>query len=456
MLGPIGTPVAMVVLFFAGLPWLTGIGWRQFAAWVDTSFGVKLARDVSDDEARGIADLPRSALHRDDDIVQPTTAHTVNSMAPRQNGRYSRPTLWKPDPQARPKPRSSTPARPHVEPVAPSGWLKPATPQRSMPTPPAPITPASAMPPPTTGSTASLARAAANSQVPRPDPAPLPAGFEPVRPRPTGARPATAALKPTPPRTTVTPRPATAQPQRPPVRPAAAAGSAGLTQDAARRRPPQPTPARAPLYAWTEKPAAPITPAPSVHDTLRSIEASTAQWATLGGAQDDAGHAAAAAATAAGVAATAAGMAAPAAAAVPTGLPPRPTASRRMTPVHRSPTIRRRHTTTTHRSCSMRSIRQRPLSMHRLPIRAPWQSTPPHRTRCRIPASLMPRSRITPMTRSGTPTMSLPLSHRHRESRPHRRSTRPSTSRRGRTSPANRFPRSTHPPGTRSPSHRPM
>ncbi|MBD1414375.1 DNA translocase FtsK, partial [Burkholderia contaminans] len=226
VLGPIGTPVAMVVLFFAGLPWLTGIGWRQFAAWVDTSFGVKLARDGGDDEARGIADLPRSALHRDDDIVQPTTAHTVNSMAPRQNGRYSRPTLWKPDPQARPKPRSSTPARPHVEPVAPSGWLKPTAPQRSMPTPPAPITPATAMPPPTTGSTASLARAAANSQVPRPDPAPLPAGFQPVRPRPTAARPATAALKPTPPRTTVAPRPAATQPQRPPVRAAAGAGSA--------------------------------------------------------------------------------------------------------------------------------------------------------------------------------------------------------------------------------------
>ncbi|WP_423752808.1 DNA translocase FtsK [Burkholderia lata] len=279
-----------------------------------------MARDGGDDEARGIADLPRSALHRDDDVVQPTTAHTVNSMAPRQNGRYSRPTLWKPDPQARPKPRSSTPPRPHVEPVAPSGWLKPTAPQRSVPTPPAPITPASAMPPPTTGSTASLARAAANSQVPRPDPAPLPAGFEPVRPRPTAARPATAALKPTPPRTTVTPRPAAAQPQRPPVRAAAGAGSTGLPSDAARRRPVQPTPARAPLYAWTEKPAAPITPAPSVHDTLRSIEASTAQWATLSGAQDDAGHAAAAAATVAGVAAAAAGIAAPAAAAVPTGI----------------------------------------------------------------------------------------------------------------------------------------
>ncbi|WP_446479829.1 DNA translocase FtsK [Burkholderia cepacia] len=239
-------------------------------------------------------------------------------MAPRQNGRYSRPTLWKPDPQARPKPRSSTPPRPHVEPVAPSGWLKPTAPQRA-PTQPAPIPPASAMPPPTTGSTASLARAAANSQVPRPDPAPLPVGFEPVRPRPTAARPATPALKPTTPRTTVTPRPAAAQPQRPPVRPVAGAGSAGQPADTARRRPVPQTPARAPLYAWTEKPAAPIAPAPSVHDTLRSIEASTAQWATLGGAQSaDAGHAAAAAATVAGVAAAAAGVAAPASAAAST------------------------------------------------------------------------------------------------------------------------------------------
>ncbi|HIH2662617.1 hypothetical protein A8E82_05595, partial [Burkholderia cenocepacia] len=138
VLGPVGTPVAMVVLFFAGLPWLTGIGWRQFAAWVDTSFGVKLSRDGGDDDARGIADLPRSALHRDDDVVQPTTAHTVNSMAPRQNGRYSRPTLWKPDPQARPKPRSKTPPRPLAEPVAPSGWLKPTASPRT-PVPPAPI-----------------------------------------------------------------------------------------------------------------------------------------------------------------------------------------------------------------------------------------------------------------------------------------------------------------------------
>ncbi|MEN8515541.1 DNA translocase FtsK, partial [Burkholderia sp. RS02] len=107
---------------------------------------------------------------------------------------------------------------------------------------------------------------------------------------------------------------------RPPVRPAAGIGAAGLPPDTARRRPASQTPVRAPLYAWTEKPAAPITPAPSVHDTLRSIEASTAQWATLGGSQStDAAHAAAAAATVAGMAATAASVAAPVSAAVSNG-----------------------------------------------------------------------------------------------------------------------------------------
>ncbi|WP_175760377.1 DNA translocase FtsK [Burkholderia ambifaria] len=325
VLGPIGTPVAMVVLFFAGLPWLTGIGWRQFAAWVDTSFGVKLARDVDDDDVRGVADLPRSALHRDDDLVQPTTAHTVNSMAPRQNGRYSRPTVWKPDPQARPKPRSNAAPRPLAEPVAPSGWLKP-TPASRMPAPPAPGT-ASAMPPPTTGSTASLARAAANAQVPRPSPAPLPAGFEPVRPQPTAARPATAALKqPAAPRTAVTPRPVGATPPRTPARPVtgAGAGAGGQSQDAARRRPTPPAPARAPLYAWVQQPAEPITPAPSVHDTLRSIEASTAQWAALDGVRPtDASPATAAATTAATVAGTVAAagsVASTASTAVPAGV----------------------------------------------------------------------------------------------------------------------------------------
>ncbi len=315
VLGPIGTPVAMVVLLLAGLPWLTGIRWRQFAAWVDASFGVKLARDVADDDVRSVADLPRGALHRDDDIVQPTTAHTVNSMAPRQNGRYSRPTLWKPDPQARPKPRNKAAARPLAEPVAPSGWLKP-TPAKRMPAPPVPATP-SAMPPPTTGSTASLARAAANAQGPRPNPAPLPAGFQPVRPQPTAARPAAAAAataavaaskQPSAPRATVAPRTVGATPPRTAARPATGA-AAGPTADPARRRPAPPTPARAPLYAWVQQPAEPITPAPSVHDTLRSIEASTAQWAALDGVRpgNAAGTAAAAGSSASEATAAAVG-----------------------------------------------------------------------------------------------------------------------------------------------------
>ncbi|AYY59568.1 DNA translocase FtsK [Burkholderia multivorans] len=313
LLGPIGTPVAMVVLLFAGLPWFTGIGWRRFAAWVDTSFGVKLARDTGDDDAHGIADLPRSALYRDDDIVQPTTAHTVNPMAPRQNGRYARPTLWKPDPQARPKPRSKPAPRPPVEPVAPSGWLKPASGTR-MPVPPAP--PATgAMPPPTIGSTASLARAAANAQ-PRPEPAPLPAGFEPMRPRPTAVRPAAALRQPAAPRATVAPRAAAPAPARPLARPAGGTAGIGASADASRRRVTAPPQKRAPLYAWADKPAAPITPAPSVHETLRSIEASTAQWATLAGAAAsvDAVRTTASAAGVIGIgdASPAAGVAAPA------------------------------------------------------------------------------------------------------------------------------------------------
>ncbi|PRH48823.1 DNA translocase FtsK [Burkholderia multivorans] len=321
VLGPIGTPVAMVVLLFAGLPWLTGIGWRRFAAWVDTSFGVKLARDTGDDDAHGIADLPRSALYRDDDIVQPTTAHTVNPMAPRQNGRYARPTLWKPDPQARPKPRSKPAPRPPVEPVAPSGWLKPASGTR-MPVPPVPPAPPAtgAMPPPTIGSTASLARAAANAQ-PRPEPAPLPAGFEPMRPRPTAVRPAAALRQPAAPRATVAPRAAAPAPARPLARPAGGTPGVGASADASRRRVAAPPQKRAPLYAWADKPAAPITPAPSVHETLRSIEASTAQWATLAGAAAsvDAARTTASAAGVIGVgdASAAAGVAAPASAPAP-------------------------------------------------------------------------------------------------------------------------------------------
>ncbi|WP_310700794.1 DNA translocase FtsK, partial [Burkholderia multivorans] len=198
------------------------------------------------------------------------------------------------------------------------GWLKPASGTR-MPAPPAP--PATgAMPPPTIGSTASLARAATNAQ-PRPDPAPLPAGFEPMRPRPTAVRPAAALRQPAAPRATVAPRAAAPAPARPLARPAGGTAGIGASADASRRRVAAPPQKRAPLYAWADKPAAPITPAPSVHETLRSIEASTAQWATLAGAAAsvDAARATASAAGVIGVgdASAAAGVAAPASAPAP-------------------------------------------------------------------------------------------------------------------------------------------
>ncbi|MEX3581749.1 MAG: hypothetical protein VB137_02415 [Burkholderia sp.] len=43
---------------------------------------------------------------------------------------------------------------------------------------------------------------------------------------------------------------------------------------ALRRRP-------TPLYAWSDKPAQPVEPSPNLQDTLRSIDASTAQWVAL-------------------------------------------------------------------------------------------------------------------------------------------------------------------------------
>ncbi|WP_253641228.1 DNA translocase FtsK, partial [Burkholderia multivorans] len=117
------------------------------------------------------------------------------------------------------------------------------------------------------------------------------------------------------------PRAAAPAPARPLARPAGGTPGIGASADASRRRVAAPPQKRAPLYAWADKPAAPITPAPSVHETLRSIEASTAQWATLAGAAAsvDAARTTASAAGAIGVgdASAAAGVAAPASAPAP-------------------------------------------------------------------------------------------------------------------------------------------
>ncbi|VBY23747.1 cell divisionftsk/spoiiie [Burkholderia pseudomallei] len=383
--GHVGTPFAMIALFVVGLPWLVGVRWRQVNAWLDASFGIRFARERGDEEPRGVADLPRAALHRDDDRrvrraadVQPTTAHTVNSMAPRQNGRYARPTLWKPNDAQRGERRSASAggaARAAAEPTAPAGWLKPGAgfakvagaaaaasepaktaggamsahhapktinpplsvggaPKAAGPamtgsgaakTPP----PASAMPAPTIAAAKPaaatmppsglskaerLAAPTGGAAAPLAAPAAAvtsPAAFAPAATgiaKPIGSTAAVAALgkraqaRPAAPDPRFAPRrpatqaavsaarnrPMTFTPSRQttgatPPQPAPRAQTAAPTAETARKRAPA-NPARAPLYAWHEKPAERIAPAASVHETLRSIEASAAQWTALAGA----------------------------------------------------------------------------------------------------------------------------------------------------------------------------
>ncbi|ONC39096.1 cell division protein FtsK [Burkholderia pseudomallei] len=409
--GHVGTPFAMVALFVVGLPWLVGVRWRQVNAWLDASFGIRFARERGDEEPRGVADLPRAALHRDDDRrvrraadVQPTTAHTVNSMAPRQNGRYARPTLWKPNDAQRGERRSASAggaARAAAEPTAPAGWLKPgaqprgAQPAAAMATgaagaaaagastagfakvagaaaaasepaktaggamsahhapktinPPLSVggapkaagpamtgsgaaktpPPASAMPAPTIAAAKPaaatmppsglskaerLAAPTGGAAAPLAAPAAAvtsPAAFAPAATgiaKPIGSTAAVAALgkraqaRPAAPDPRFAPRrpatqaavsaarnrPMTFTPSRQtacstPPQPAPRAQTAAPTAETARKRAPA-NPARAPLYAWHEKPAERIAPAASVHETLRSIEASAAQWTALAGA----------------------------------------------------------------------------------------------------------------------------------------------------------------------------
>ncbi|ALB93180.1 cell division protein FtsK [Burkholderia pseudomallei] len=412
--GHVGTPFAMIALFVVVLPWLVGVRWRQVNAWLDASFGIRFARERGDEEPRGVADLPRAALHRDDDRrvrraadVQPTTAHTVNSMAPRQNGRYARPTLWKPNDAQRGERRSASAggaARAAAEPTAPAGWLKPgaqprgAQPAAAMATgatgatgaaaagastagfakvagaaaaasepaktaggamsahhapktinPPLSVggapkaagpamtgsgaaktpPPASAMPAPTIAAAKPaaatmppsglskaerLAAPTGGAAAPLAAPAAAvtsPAAFAPAAigiAKPIGSTAAVAALgkraqaRPAAPDPRFAPRrpatqaavsaarnrPMTFTPSRQttgatPPQPAPRAQTAAPTAETARKRAPA-NPARAPLYAWHEKPAERIAPAASVHETLRSIEASAAQWTALAGA----------------------------------------------------------------------------------------------------------------------------------------------------------------------------
>ncbi|MFT4068743.1 MAG: DNA translocase FtsK 4TM domain-containing protein, partial [Paraburkholderia sp.] len=91
LLGHIGTPLAALALLLISLPWLIDFRWRDFAAWADGAFGLGLSRGLAkrDEEAR---------RHRTVDDSPPSHGSpATNTMAPKNsNGRYARPTVWRP------------------------------------------------------------------------------------------------------------------------------------------------------------------------------------------------------------------------------------------------------------------------------------------------------------------------------------------------------------------------
>ena len=95
LLGHIGTPLAALALLFISLPWLVDFRWRDFAAWADGAFGLGLSRGLAkrDEEAR---------RHRSvDDGLPSHVSPAANTMAPKTNGRYARPTVWRPPARGR-------------------------------------------------------------------------------------------------------------------------------------------------------------------------------------------------------------------------------------------------------------------------------------------------------------------------------------------------------------------
>ncbi|MEA3086741.1 MAG: segregation ATPase FtsK/SpoIIIE, family, partial [Paraburkholderia sp.] len=95
LLGHIGTPLAALALLLISLPWLIDFRWRDVAGWADGAFGLGLSRGLAkrDEEAR---------RHRSvDDGLPSHVSPSTNTMAPKSNGRYARPTVWRPPARGR-------------------------------------------------------------------------------------------------------------------------------------------------------------------------------------------------------------------------------------------------------------------------------------------------------------------------------------------------------------------
>nr|WP_133650667.1 DNA translocase FtsK 4TM domain-containing protein [Paraburkholderia flava] len=315
LLGQIGTPLVMLALWLVSLPWLIGFRWGSVAAWADAAFGLGFGfgsgrPDSGSNAGKKRRDSGESRNRRGTDEglpVAPAT-NTVNTMAPKSQGRYARPTAWRPPVTARDTTRSpssstagsgagtrvlrgatvpgtvrSTPsslssstsasadrAWTPTEPVAPAGWLRdPGNVAR--------------------GATASGVASVAGGGVARMAQA-TPSTARPATPaRPSSSLPpSTASSQPMPSQgqhVTRAPSGSAARDALPPSRvPLQTSQRPAMGSDAT-GAPPRTT--RAPAFTRTVAPASPatrVTPPPSVQETLRSIEENTARWTTLAGA----------------------------------------------------------------------------------------------------------------------------------------------------------------------------
>ncbi|MEM5342683.1 DNA translocase FtsK [Paraburkholderia azotifigens] len=312
LLGRVAAPLVMLGLFVISLPWLIGFRWSSCVAWANDAFGLGFARRSRDEETRSHA---RAA-------VETTPSHSsapINTMAPKTNGRYARPTVWRPPSTTATRGAAAVGAagmageamamqtgaatggagvarhaasgassavtgshasgrntsRPTAwapsEPVAPAGWLGPDA-TRTHARENAPVTMEAARvastPPTVFGSTAALqsSKAAAAQAAAR---------SVSVNPAVTSARSASL-------------RAAGLSQSRQSKSTGTATHTAQTRHAAASSGPPatrQTTPnLKVPAYTRANQPAQPVAPAASVQETLRSIEENAARWTTLAGA----------------------------------------------------------------------------------------------------------------------------------------------------------------------------
>ncbi|QCP51655.1 cell division protein FtsK [Trinickia violacea] len=278
LFGRIGTPLAMLSLMFVSVPWLIGFRWTSVLRWANVAFGLGLPLDGKkrDDEPRArrvaeAASASAASVASSAAAASAVSGASANPMAPKQTGRYARPTVWRPPAVSRGGSSGARHGAP-AEPVAPAGWLRDQAASANAGAlgpdmPGAGVLDADALigrrgsaagTSAAPGDTTTGFGAMANG-VPR---TPMNASnSRPVALGSTASKAAEATRRTAPPRPPVGSRPAPAAPR--PVT----------------RRYPVTTPHQ-PDYPK----AAPPVPSASVQETLRAIEENAARWTTLAGA----------------------------------------------------------------------------------------------------------------------------------------------------------------------------